>query len=80
MTLSQLRDFFFWCVVINFGLYLLTVMSLFTFKGLVVAMHRTLFGMDEAEVNRAMHAYLGAHKLLTTVFALVPWLALVIMA
>ena len=48
MTLSQLRDFFFWCMVINFGLYLLTVVSLFTFKGTAVKIHKRLFDIKGA--------------------------------
>ncbi len=79
MNIEQLRDFFFWCMILNFGLYLLTVVSLFTFKGTALKIHQKLFGMDEAELNRSFYSYLAGFKLLTMVFAFVPWLALVIM-
>ena len=79
MTLETLRQFFLWCMLINFGMYLITTLALFAFRPLVFAMHRKLFLMDEAATSKAMHQYLGAHKLLTLVLCFVPWLALLIL-
>lgn len=78
MNLEQLKDFFFWCMILNFGLYLLTVVSLLTFKGTVLKINKKLFEMDEAELNASFHRYVANFKLLTMVFTFVPWLALVI--
>jgi hypothetical protein len=78
MSLELLQEFFLWCTVINFGIYLLTVVALFAFRGTVVAIHRRLFSMDEDAVNRSFHQYLAAHKLFTTVFCFVPWVALLL--
>jgi len=75
MSLELLQNFFLWCTVINFGIYVLTVVALLAFRSIVVSVHRKVFDMDEEAVNRSMHLYLAAHKLLTTVFCFVPWVA-----
>ncbi|HSM14622.1 MAG TPA: hypothetical protein VLA66_11200 [Thermoanaerobaculia bacterium] len=76
MDLVTLQRFFLCSTIVSFGLYLVTVGALFTFRRLVVAIHRRLFGMDEPAVQLALHGYLTNFKLLAMILFLVPWLAL----
>ena len=78
MTLEVLQEFFLWCTIVNFAIYLLTVVALLAFRKFVVKVHRIVFDMEEEAVNKSMHMYLAAHKLLTTVFCFVPWVALLL--
>jgi len=78
MTLEGLQEFFLWCTIVNFAIYLLTVMALLAFRKIVVKVHQAVFDMDEEAVNKSMHTYLAAHKLLTTVCCFVPWVALLL--
>ncbi len=78
MDLDLLQRFFMWCTIVSFGIYLLSAISVFTFRGFVLALHKKLFRMSEDAVDLAMHQYLGTFKLLTIIFFLVPWLALAI--
>jgi len=76
MDLETLQRFFMLSTILSFGLYLVTVGALFAFRGLVLAIHRRLFGMDETAVQLALHRYLGSFKLLTMLLFFVPWMAL----
>lgn len=79
MNLDQLQQFFMWCTLVSFALYLITVVSILSFRSLVLTIHKKLFNMSEETVDLAMHRYLGNFKLLTIIFCFVPWVALVLM-
>ncbi|MDX2469547.1 MAG: hypothetical protein QNL04_03105 [SAR324 cluster bacterium] len=70
------QEFFFWCFVINFGLYTFSALAILIFKGLVVTIHQKLFGFDEATTLKEMHRYLAKFKLLVIIFNFTPWLSL----
>ena len=78
MDIAQLQDFFFWCMLVNTGIYALTAIAVLVFRDLVCTIHRRLFGLDEETVLKSIQMYLAAYKLLITVFNFVPWIAILI--
>lgn len=78
MDLAKLTDFLFWCMIINFGIYLFTIIAFFAMRGILNRIYKKLFDMDEAEVTKLVIKYLGHYKLLITVFNFTPWISLLI--
>ncbi len=78
MSFQTLEAFLFWSLIINSGLYLLTVIAVLTMKGFVYKVHNRLFGLNEESVDHEVLRYLANFKLLILVFNLTPWLALLI--
>ena len=76
MTIEQLRDFFFWCMVINTGIYAFTAVAVIVLRGFLNEVHARVFGMNEEAVGRSVQNYLGGFKLLVTVFNFTPWIVL----
>jgi hypothetical protein len=78
MDIEKLQEFFFWCMLVNIGIYALTAIAVLVFRDTVLKIHRKMFGLDEETVNKSIHTYLATYKLLTTVFNFVPWVAILI--
>jgi hypothetical protein len=78
MDTQALQEFFFWCMVVNTGIYAATAISVLVFRGLICKIHRKMFGLDEETVSRSIQQYVAAYKLLITFFNFVPWIALLI--
>jgi hypothetical protein len=78
MDIEKLQEFFFWCMLVNIGIYALTAIAVLVFRDTVLKIHRKMFGLDEETVNKSIHMYLATYKLLTTVFNFVPWIAILI--
>ena len=79
MDIHILEQFFFWCMVINSGIYLLTVVAVMTMRDFLCTIHMKLFHMDREETLRAVQKYLGNFKLFITVFNFTPWVVLLIL-
>jgi hypothetical protein len=78
VELESLQRFFFWCMVINSGIYAFTAIAVFLFRGIVCWIHEKLFGFDEDTTLKAIHKYLANYKLLITVFNFTPWVVILI--
>ena len=78
MEIEMLKDFFFWCMIINTAVYLLAAVGVQVMRGMLLSIHKRMFGMAEAAVMASAQRYLANCKLLITVFNFTPWLALVI--
>jgi len=78
MGMEKLQDFFFWCMVLNIGIYTLTAVSVLVLRDFVGRLLGKMFRIDEESVGKSLQMYLGAYKLLITVFNFVPWIALLI--
>jgi hypothetical protein len=72
--------FFGWCTLLNLGVYLISAVALLTLRPMVVRNNMRWFGVTEDDVLRTSLQWLGAYKLGILLFALVPWLALTLMA
>ena len=53
---------------------------LLLFRGLVSRVHARLFGLSESEVIRSYYHYLAHYKIATFILAVVPYVALRMMA
>jgi hypothetical protein len=78
MGMEKLQDFFFWCMVLNIGIYTLTALSVLVLRDFVGRLLGKMFRIDEEAVRKSIQMYLGNYKLLITVFNFVPWIALLI--
>ena len=78
-TLEIWITFFGWLTIINIGIYLITVTALYLMRGFAYRMNARVFGISEEEVGKTIFKYVGAFKLLITVFCFAPWLALKLM-
>ncbi|NIS90378.1 MAG: hypothetical protein GTN98_09915 [Woeseiaceae bacterium] len=72
--------FFGWMTIVNLGIYVISVFALWVMRDFVYRMNARMFGISEDEVARTSFKYVGAYKLLITVFCFAPWLALKLMA
>lgn len=80
MDMDALRSFFFWCMVVNTGVYALTAIAVLMLRGLVCRVLEKMFRLDEEAALRSMQTYLANYKLLITAFNFAPWIALLIIA
>lgn len=78
MDLKQLQDLFFWCMVVNSGVYFLTAISVVVMRDFVCKINAKIFGLDEATVRKSIQTYLASYKLLITFFNFAPWIAILI--
>lgn len=80
MTLEILKDFFFWCMIINLLIYTFTATAVIIFRSWAYKINGKIFALDEHSVAQSIQNYLANYKLLTTFFNFVPWLVLVILS
>lgn len=78
VEIETLQDFFFWCMVINTGIYAFTAIAVFAFRGSICWIHEKIFGFDEKTTLESVHRYLANYKLLITAFNFAPWIAILI--
>ena len=78
MDLEILQEFFFWCMVVNSGIYIFTAIAVVVARDLVCRIHKKLFGLDEDAVIKSIQNYLATYKLLITVFNFTPWIVILI--
>jgi hypothetical protein len=71
--------FFGWLTVVNMGIYLITVIAVAVMRGFAYRTNARIFRISEEEVAKTTFKYVGAYKLLITVFCFAPWVALKLM-
>ncbi len=79
MNIENLRRFFGWCTVINFGLYLISVIPLLFIAEWASEIHAGMFQVDAASTRQAYFTYLANYKLAIVVLNFVPYVALRVM-
>ena len=79
-SIDSWTAFFGWLTIVNIGIYVITTLALWSMRGFAYRMNAKVFGIDEADVARITMQYIGAYKLLITVFCFGPWLALKLMS
>jgi len=79
-ALETWTAFFGWLTIVTIGIYLITVTALYLMRGFAYRMNARVFGISEEEVGKTTFRYVGAFKLLITVFCFSPWLAMKLMA
>lgn len=76
MNIELLKEFLGWCIAINFGILILSTISLVFLKEKVAQLHAKTFGISSSEVKNHYFIYLANYKIAVIVFNLVPYLAL----
>ncbi len=79
-NIEFLTAFFGWSLIINLGIYVLTVTAFWLLRGLVLRMNARVFGISEQDVAVATIGYVSQYKLAITLLFFTPWLALKILA
>ena len=79
-SIDSWAAFFGWLTIVNIGIYLITTLALWLMRDFAYRMNAKVFGIDERDVGRISMQYIGAYKLLITVFCFAPWLALKLMS
>ncbi|MFC1670989.1 DUF6868 family protein [Spirochaetota bacterium] len=78
MGIEKIQDFFFWCMVVNTGIYALTAISVILFRDLICKIQKRIFGLDEETINNSTQKYLASYKLFITFFNFAPWIAILV--
>ncbi len=78
MNTEMIQDFLLWCLLINLGIYIYSVIASILLREFMARTHEKMFGVSKETAFKAIYTYLAAYKLLIIVFNLVPWLAMVI--
>jgi len=80
MDLQVLTTWFGWMLLISVVILTLNALGLIFMRQLALNTHKKLFDLNDEELNRLYFQYLTNFKLLVTVFFLVPYVALKLMA
>jgi hypothetical protein len=78
MTLENLREFLLWCMVINVGLLIFSLLFIILTHDWVYRFQGKLYGLPEAKVASTWIKSLAFYKVLIIVFNVVPYIALLI--
>jgi len=79
MGIEKLTCFFMWCSIINVGLLLLSwILCVVAAGDWVYSIHSKFFNISREAFNIAMYSFLGLYKILTFVFCVIPYIALLI--
>jgi len=80
VTVTLLKDFLLWCVVINYGV-LLVWFAVWVFgRDAIYHLHSRWFDLPRDRFDTLFYGLMGGYKLVVLVFFLVPWLALCLIA
>jgi len=79
-SLETLTAFFGWCAAINIALLTLVSIMLAAMRGPISQIHAKMFGLGEEDLSRAYFQYLAQYKIAVIVLALVPYIALKMVA
>ncbi|RUO18509.1 hypothetical protein CWE08_11370 [Aliidiomarina iranensis] len=80
ITIDNLTEFLGWAAIINIAILLLATLALVTMRKTVTGIHAKLFGLSETDLQKAYFQYLANYKIAITVFIIVPYISLKIIA
>ena len=78
MDIEKLQEFFFWCMLVNIGIYAFTATAALALRDFICKILAKMFGLSEETIRKSIYMYLGIYKLLITFFNFVPWIVLLI--
>jgi hypothetical protein len=78
MDIDRLQDFFFWCMIVNVGIYLLVVVAWLSLRDFYTNILMKVYGLDELIIKKGVYTYTANYKLLITIFNFTPWIAILI--
>ena len=78
MDIESLRAFLGWCALINMGVLVFTFVMIVSARDLIYRVYGRWFPMPRETFHEEMFRLLGIHKLLVSMFTVVPYIALMI--
>ena len=78
MDIEKLQGFFFWCMIVNSGIYAFTAIAVLALRDPLCKIHQKMFGFDKETTMRSTQKYLANYKLLITALNFTPWIAILI--
>jgi|MTBAKSStandDraft_2_1061841.scaffolds.fasta_scaffold01944_5 hypothetical protein len=78
MELFTVKDFFFWMMVTNAALFLLSVLLIVILKNPLARLFSRLYGISEDHYKDMAFRGLALYKILILFFNVIPWLVLCI--
>lgn len=79
ISLESVTEFLGWCTIINMSLLTLSTILILLLHQKISRIHAKMFKLQQCDVSRIYFQYLGAYKVASIVFNLVPYIALKIM-
>lgn len=76
MTIEIARQFFLWCLLVNYGILVLWAFAILFARDWVRRLHGRWFRLTDEQFDLVHYGGLGLYKLLIFVFNLAPWIAL----
>ena len=76
MDFDKLQDFFLWNLLINIIIYFISLIAVFSLRGLMYKVHAKLFGVSEEAISKVVYLYFGIYKIFIIFFSLAPWIAI----
>ncbi len=56
MDLEELKEFLFWCLLLNVAIYTFTALSTLLLRNFMSSIHERLFGLSQETVQKAFSA------------------------
>jgi len=79
-TIEQLTEFLGWTSVLVIGYLLIAAVLVVVFKDVIISIHSKLFGIEKSVIELKYFEFLSNFKVVATIFVILPYLALKIMA
>jgi len=76
MTIATLTDFFFWCTVLNVGLFVFWALWMTLAPNLVYTIQSKFFPIERPSYDKVIYGFMGIYKLLIIIFNFIPFIAL----
>ena len=78
MSIEIIERFFFWSMIINSAIYIVSSLATMFARGFICSLLKTVFDFDKKESLKAVQNYLSHYKLFITVFNFTPWIVILI--
>ena len=78
MSIEIIERFFFWSMIINGVIYIVSSLATMFLRGFLCYILKTVFDFDQKESLKSVQNYLAHYKLLITVFNFTPWIVILI--
>lgn len=78
MDIDLLRGFFGWMSALNLCLLMFSTIMMMVFKDWVMSVHRKFFDLSDEQFNLTYFKFIAAYKLLTLIFCVTPYVALIL--
>ena len=78
MTISVMTDFFMWCTILNIGIMAFWMIFLIFAPEFTYRLQARFFPMPRETWNIVIYSFLGIYKIMFLIFALIPYLTLLI--